>query len=108
MAQIFHKRGDSLLLTNVWRDAAGNAIDITPWTITSQIRGTNFVQNLTVTKTNAIGGVFTCVATAAQTALFPVTDCNEARLFWDIQFVNGTTTVSSDTVQIVVIEDITQ
>lgn len=108
MAEIYHKRGDTLLLTNVWRDSAGNPVNLTPYTITSQIRATNFVQDLVVVKTNAAGGVFTCSLSAALSANLPLTTSNASRLFWDVEFNDAGVVVSSETVQIVVVEDITQ
>ena len=84
MDQIFHKRGDTFVATAVWRDSAGNPVDLTPYTVTSQMRAVNYVQEVTVVKTNAVGGVFTCTVSAANAQNFPVTDSPGSRLFWDI------------------------
>lgn len=108
MAGIYHKRGDTFSLTCTWTDSLGTAINLTGYTFKSQVRATSFVDTLTVTVTDAANGVFTIAATATATANWPVTDSLSSKLFCDIQFTNGTTVTSTETFQIVVVEDITQ
>lgn len=108
MAQIYHKRGDTFSLTCTWTDSLGAAINLTGYTFKSQVRATSFVDNLTVTVTNATNGVFTIAATATATANWPITDSAQSRIFCDIQFTKGATVSSTETFQIVVVEDITQ
>ena len=108
MAQIYHKRGDTFSLTCTWTDSLGAAIDITDFTVESQVRAVGFVDTLTVTVTDATNGVFTIAATATATADWPVTDSLYSKLFCDIQFTTGATVTSTETFQIVVVGDITQ
>ena len=95
-------------MTCVWKDTGGTPIDITSVTIESDIKGVNFSQAVTVAKTDPTNGVFTCSVTAANTANFPITDCKAANLYWDIQFTTLSFVTSTETVQIVVLEDITE
>jgi len=108
MAQIYHKRGDTFSLTCTWTDSLGAAIDLTGYTVESQVRAVSFVDTLTTTITDVTNGVFTLTATATATADWPVTDSLSSKLFCDIQFTKGTTVTSTETFQIVVVEDITQ
>ena len=108
MTQIYHKRGDTLSLTCTWKDPTGTAIDLTGYTVESQVRAVNFVDNLLVTVTDATNGQFTISATATSTANWPSTNSAASRLFCDVQFTTGSVVVSTETFQIVVLEDITQ
>lgn len=105
MATITHKRGDTFELACTLENE-GNAVDITNFTITSQIRGSDdtLLQALTVTKTDAEAGVFTLGATATQTEAW-----DPAIYEADIEFIEGGGEVnSSQTFTIAVIKDITR
>jgi hypothetical protein len=104
-ASMTHKRGDTFSLSITVTDPNnGNAVvDITGWTIRSQIRrGKNLTEELTVTITDAVNGVFTMVATDAQTALWKV-DTHTC----DIQVTRPSGVTSSETFNVVVCEDVT-
>lgn len=105
MTTITHKRGDTFELSCTLENE-GVAVDITNFTITSQMRQTDdtLLQALTVTKTDAANGAFTLSATPAETELWGVQnyDC-------DIEFIEGGGEVnSSETFIISVIKDITR
>ena len=108
MAEIYHKKGDTLSYSCSWKDSSGVAIDLTGYTLNSQVRATNFVDTLTVAVTSAVNGLFTLSATATQTASWPVTDGLLSRLFCDVQFTTGSVVVSTETFQLVIAQDITQ
>lgn len=108
MAEIYHKKGDTLSYSCAWKDSSGVAMNLTGYTVASQVRAVGFVDNLTVTVTSAVNGLFTLSATASQTALWPITSGADSRVFCDVQFTTGSTVVSSDTFQIIVVQDITQ
>ena len=103
MAQINFKRGDTFTLTCTYK-VNGVATSVADIDIESQIRNQRdaLIEDLTVTK--LVGtGKFTLVATAVETALWPV---NVLRC--DIQFSQGGTVRSTQTIDISVLEDITQ
>lgn len=105
MATITHKRGDTFELSATLENG-GNAVDITNFTITSQVRDAEdaLLQALTVTVTDAVAGAFTVSATPAQTETWGIKnyDC-------DIEFVEaGGEVNSTETFQINVIKDITR
>lgn len=108
MATIYHKKGDTLSYSCSWKDSSGAAINLTGYTLASQVRATSFVDTLTVTVTDAVNGLFSLSATATQTATWPVTDGALSSLFCDVQFTLGSTVVSTDTFQIIIAQDITQ
>lgn len=108
MAIIYHKKGDTLSYSCSWKDSAGVAINLTGYTINSQVRATSFVGTLTTTITSAVNGLFTLSATATETATWPVTDGALSSLFCDVQFTVGAVVVSTDTFQIIIAQDITQ
>lgn len=111
MATITHKQGDTLELTfQLKRD--GSAVNITNYTITSQLRDStdallttdNFNGSLTYTLINATAGQFQLSASSTATAEWDTRtyDC-------DVQIVDGDNeTSSSETFQIKVIKDITR
>jgi hypothetical protein len=111
MTTITHKKGDTLELEcRLVKDAV--AIDITSFTITSQLRDStdtlitdsNFNGSFTITKTDPTNGVFKITATATETSGWPlrVAVC-------DVQFVeaDGDTT-SSETFNIEIVRDVTR
>lgn len=104
---INHIRGDDLSIAMALTDPQDSnaAIDITGWTIRSQVRQSGtLVSALTITVTNASGGLFTASATAATTDDWPidVLDC-------DVEFTRPTDgVVSSQPFTITVCEDITR
>ncbi len=105
MATIIHKRGDSFELSCTLEND-GVAVDISSFTITSQIRQIDdtLLQALVVTKTSSANGEFSLSATSTQTEGWGIAtyDC-------DIEFVDGGGEVnSSQTFQIDVLKDITR
>ena len=105
MATITHKRGDTFELSCTLENE-GNAVDITSFTITSQVRGSDDVllQALTVTKTDAGAGAFSLSATSAQTESWDV-----QTYLCDIEFIeSGGEVNSSQTFEINVLKDITR
>lgn len=104
MATITHKRGDTFVLSCTLENE-GNPVDITSFTITSQIRDTldAVLQSLTVTVTDAAAGAFDLSATAAQTETWGVQS-----YLCDIEFVDGGEVNSSETFTINVLKDITR
>ena len=105
MATITHKRGDTFELSCTIENE-GVAVDITNFTITSQVRGSDDVllQALTVTKTDAGAGAFTLSATSTQTESWGI-----QTYLCDIEFIeSGGEVNSSQTFEISVIKDITR
>lgn len=105
MATIVHKRGDTFELSCTLENE-GVAVDITNFTITSQVRGSDDVllQALTVTKTSATDGEFTLTATSTQTESWGV-----QKYLADIEFIEANGEVnSSQTFTIDVLKDITR
>lgn len=107
MSQIYHKRGDTFSLTCVWRDSLGTPINISGYTIASQVRTDTFVDTLVITVTDAVNGAFTVTKAAPFTALWPLTSY-QSSLLCDIEFSIGGVVVSSETFEIVVSQDITR
>lgn len=105
MTTITHKRGDTFELSATLENE-GNPVDITNFTIASQVRDTDDVvlQALTVTKTDAPNGAFTLGATSTQTESWGVQQYQ-----CDIEFIEaGGEVNSSETFAINVIKDITR
>lgn len=105
MATFIHKRGDTFSLSSSVENE-GVAVDITGWTIESQVRQSDdtLVQALTVTITDAVNGLFTISATALQTESWPI-----ASLLCDIEFTEPSGEVNStETFTISVQKDITR
>lgn len=105
MSTITHKRGDTFELSCTLENE-GVPVDITNFTITSQVRGPDDVllQALAVTKTDAAAGVFSLSATATQTETWDV-----KKYLCDIEFVEpGGEVNSSQTFTIDVLKDITR
>lgn len=103
MANITHKRGDTLEWV-VTLTQNGTAVNITSWTIKSQIRQeTTLIAELTVTKTDSPNGQFSLTATATQTASWALGTHSV-----DIEFVNDVGyVVSSQTFTVQLVRDIT-
>lgn len=103
MATITHKRGDTLEWV-VTLTQNGSAVDITDWTITSQVRqDTTLVASLTVTKTNSANGEFSLTALASQTVSWSLGSHSV-----DIEFIDGSGfVVSSQTFILALVRDIT-
>ena len=105
MATITHKRGDTFELSCTLENQ-GVAVDITNFTITSQVRQPDdtLLQALTVTKTDAANGEFNLSATSAQTESWGV-----QTYLCDIEFIEGGGEVNSTrTFEISVLKDITR
>lgn len=107
MAQIYHKRGDTFSLSCVWNDATETPVDLSGYTILSQVRTDTYVDNLVVTVTDAVNGEFTVTRAAPFTALWPLTNY-QSNLLCDIEFSIGGVVVSSETFEIIVSQDITR
>lgn len=103
MANITHKRGDTLEWV-VTLTQEGTGVDISDWTITSQIRqDTTLIASLTVTKTDSANGVFSLTATASSTASWALGTHSA-----DIEFIDASGfVVSSQTFTIQLVKDIT-
>lgn len=109
MTQIYHKRGDTLSLTCTWTSGeTSTPIDLTNYTIACQVRAVGFSDDITVAITSAVDGQFTLSASASATSKWPLTDSSASRLFCDVQFTSTSAVISSETFQIIVLEDITQ
>jgi len=97
-----HKQGDTFEWV-VTVTEGGAVANITDWGIRAQIRNNDtLIASLTITKTDALGGVFSATATAAQTDNWAagVHKC-------DIEFTDADSIVfSTDTFDVTVIEDI--
>jgi len=103
MAEITHKKGDTLeWVISLTEDSS--AVDITDFTIRSQIRQTStLIATLTTTITNATGGVFSLTATASATASW-TTGTHSC----DIEFTDANDEVfSTETFKLKLIDDIT-
>ena len=104
MANITHKRWDTLeWVVTLTQNSV--AVDITDWTIKSQIRdeSSSLIYTFLVTKTDAGDGVFSISATAAQTATWPL-----GSLLIDIEFIDPTGyVISSQTFTMQIVRDIT-
>ena len=102
MSTIQLKRGDTFSLTCTYK-VDGVAVSLSNTTIRSQVRSSSspLVDSLLVTKLSATG-VFTLVATAAQTRLW-----NVELLECDIEFINNDITRSTNTFNIQVERDVT-
>lgn len=105
-----HKRGDSFVLDAVlFEDDEVTPVDITGWTITSQLRkrknrreNGDLVDNLTVTIVSAVNGQFQITNTTDPNT-WPIFRCE-----LDIQYKDLTDkVVSSDTIEVDVVKDIT-
>lgn len=111
MATISHKQGDTLELTFELKTGT-TAVDITNYTISSQLRDStdallttdDFAGNLTYTAIDATAGQFQLSATSVETADWPEREYN-----CDVQFIdNDNETSSSETFKIKVIKDVTR
>lgn len=104
---IEHKRGDTFRQDAVVK-IAGTPVDISDWTITSQLRAIDdtLLEDFMVTVTNAALGRYRIEATAIQTALWPI---GKAKM--DLQYEypsEGDFTISSRTFDVKVLQDITR
>lgn len=109
MAEVIYEfvRGDDFVIPMTLTDPDNNGtpVDITGWTIASQVRyAKNLISDLDCTITNVTQGQFTISLPKEQTALWPIRN-----LKCDIQFdrpIEGR--VSSQTFTIKCLEDQTQ
>lgn len=102
MVSISTKRGDSFVLQCT---CSINAVaqDITNWTITSKVRhiSSNFVDELVVTKTDAVNGIYQLKK--QDTTLWPV-----KTLLCDIQMVLPSgQIISTETFELIIVADVT-
>ena len=100
------KRGDTLSMTCQRLTAAAAAFNLVGYTIAATVRNGGFSQALTVSITDASLGQFTLSQTAANTALWPISDDDDSVMYCDIQFTSGSVE-STETFKILVREDIT-
>jgi hypothetical protein len=104
--ELTHKRGDTFALGCTYKNSEGTAESLEGMTVTSQIRDREDVllQALTVdlADQDEDEGQFSISATATETALWPV-----AKYLMDIQILNGTVVVSSETISLRIERDIT-
>lgn len=103
---ITFKRGDTLSITCQRLTAAQAAFNLVGYTVAATVRNGGFSQALTVSMTSPSTGQFTLSQTAANTALWPVSDDDESEMLCDVQFTSGSVE-STETFKIVVQEDIT-
>lgn len=104
MSYLQFKRGDTFKLSVLLTDSNGDAVDITGYTIESQIRQPTgeLISSLTATITDATGGAFELEDTDTQE--WPI-GCQ----FQDIQYTDtGGDVNSTQTIKVDVKEDITQ
>lgn len=85
MPDITHKRGDTFSYYGTVT-LNGSPVDITSWTITSQLRDAAdvVIQDFTVTTTDAAGGEYLLSATPADTA-----DWAPGNYFMDVDYVDS-------------------
>ncbi|HJV73180.1 MAG TPA: hypothetical protein VJ654_03075 [Noviherbaspirillum sp.] len=106
MATIDFKLGDTFEYSGQFKDATGNPVDMTGWTTRSQIRDKatkSLIVELTTSWLDITLGIFHLV-TDADTTAWPV-----ASLLMDIQLTDSLSrVVSTDTLTINVIEDVTK
>lgn len=97
-----HKQGDTFEWVVTLTDDA-QPVDITSWGIRAHIRNNDtLIAALTITKTDATGGVFTASATAAQTDTWTA-GAHQC----DIEFTDASSVVlSTDTFDVTILEDI--
>lgn len=105
MISISFKRGDTFILQNTVK-IDDVVQDITLWTIESKIRqGSTFVDSLTVTKTDALRGVYQVKKT--DTSAWP-SGASPKSLSMDIQYtLPSGQVVSTETFEIACVSDIT-
>ena len=103
---ITFKRGDTLSITCQRLTAAQAAFNLAGYTIAATVRNGGFSQALTVAITNVTQGQFTLSQTAANTALWPVSDDDDSEMLCDVQFTSGSVE-STETFRIIVQEDVT-
>lgn len=103
MPTVTHKRGDTFAPACAVKTGS-TAQDITGWTIASQVRtqADQVVTALTVGARNDGAGTFALTA-ADGTTSWPV-----GPLLWDIQYTNAGVIVSTETITINCIRDITR
>lgn len=91
---IQYTRGDTFSQSMIVKDSTGAAVNLTGWTVTSQIRVTeddvNPVVSFTVTNGGSTG-LITLALTAAQTASLPLTSGG----LYDVQLVDPSGNVST-------------
>ena len=101
-----HKRGDTFNLTGACLDSSGVPVDLTDYTLESQVRDMQgeLLSAFTCTKTVPVQGTYLISASADTTGLWP-----PGGYRFDVQFtaLDGTVT-SSDTVALKIVEDITR
>jgi len=104
---ITFKRGDTLSLLCQRLTSVPASFSLVGYTVAATVRNGGFSQALTVTITAPTTGNFTISQTAANTALWPISDEDaDSIMYCDIQFTSGGVE-STETFKIDVREDIT-
>lgn len=96
------KRGDSFEVTATYTDANGVPIDLTTYTITSQLRTMTYalIDTLVCVKSGTTG-VYTLSAPTG-TSEWPIGEA-----VWDIQYQSGNMIVSTDTINVFINKKVT-
>lgn len=102
MSEVQAKRGDTLILACTRTDAAGDPVDLTGQTITSQMKYLDESINLSVLVTDAAAGTLELFVSAAA-----MENASIGRYSCDVEFDTGTRIISTETFYINVLEDIT-
>ena len=105
ISRVKHKRGDTFIANVTYRDAVTQAgIDISTIGIKSQIRTSagELVSDLVLTKTDSAAGKFTLADLDTQDWPF------NQNLIWDIQYTANGDKISSETIEIYVLFDVTE
>lgn len=100
------KRGDTLSIACQRLTAAQAAFNLVGYAVAATVRNGGFSQALTVTMPSPVSGQFTLSQTAANTALWPVSDSEASQMLCDVQFTSGSVE-STETFKIIVQEDVT-
>ena len=97
------KAGDTFSASAIYKDSSDNAIDLTDYTIESQVRDMqgNLLSSLTIVKLNQTTdkGKYTL---SCDTSSWPI-----ASVQWDVKYTINGTVVHTDTQKISVVQSIT-
>lgn len=112
MVVVCHKRGDTLDWDMQAVDVSGNPIDITGMSISCKVKAGDFEDNLDATITDAEAGIFNLYRSASLTELWPISVKAigaklPERMFSDVEFTLSGDVTSTETFEILVVEDIT-
>lgn len=104
-ASAIHRRGDSLSWACVLANDSGAPIDITALTIRAQIRDATdaLLAGMTVVVADAAAGAFVLSVAATATA-----DWAPGSYVLDVEFTSGTDVMSTDTIVLRVVADVSR